>query len=136
MIIYFVETERAGEELFASQLAEHDVRFAGELAEIGDDAEIVSIFINSKIDPKFLAAHPRLRLVATRSQAVDHIDIEACRERGVRVANVPNYGDTTVAEHTFALILATSRRLRELMTKPKAWAASGSTSRHWRRRFR
>jgi len=119
VIIYFVETETAEEEFFAGQLDAHDVRFVSELADVADDAEIASIFITSKIDPDFLAAHPRLRLIATRSQAVDHIDLETCRERGVRVANVGHYGDTTVAEHTFALILAVSRRLRELMAKPK-----------------
>ena len=34
---------------------------------------------------------------------------QACRERGIVVARVPDYGETTVAEHTFALILAPSR---------------------------
>jgi D-lactate dehydrogenase len=119
VIIYFVEAERAEEDFFASHLEEHDLRHAAQLDEVGDDAEIVCIFINNRIDSGFLDAHPRLRLVATRSQAVDHIDLEACRAHGVSVANVSQYGDTTVAEHTFALILAISRRLRELILKPK-----------------
>ncbi|MGB8167791.1 MAG: NAD(P)-dependent oxidoreductase [Chthoniobacteraceae bacterium] len=119
MIIYFVEAERAEEDFFATHLDEHDLRLAAHLDEVGDDVEILSTFINSPLDPDFLAAHPRLRLIATRSQAVDHIDLAACRARGVCVTHVPHYGDTTVSEHTFALILATSRRLRELLAKPK-----------------
>lgn len=119
MIIYFVEAERAEEDFFATQLDEHDLRLAAHLDEVGPDAEIISTFINGRIDVDFLAAHPHLRLIATRSQAIDHIDLEACQARGICVANVPHYGDTTVAEHTFALILATSRRLRELMLTPK-----------------
>ena len=119
MIIYFVEAESAEEDFFDRHLEEHDLRRAAHLDEVADDAEILSTFINSKIDTEFLAAHPHLRLIATRSQAVDHIDLEACRARGICVANVPHYGDTTVAEHTFALILATSRRLRELLLTPK-----------------
>ena len=119
MIIYFVETESGEEEFFSDALKEYDLRFASDLAEVGEDAEILSTFINSKIDADFLAAHPRLRFIATRSQATDHLDLETCRKRGVQVANVVNQSDTTVAEHTFALILATSRRLREFMTKPK-----------------
>ncbi len=119
MIIYFVDTERAEQDFFASHLDEHDLRLAAQLGEVGPDAEILSTFINGRIDADFLDAHPRLRLVATRSQAVDHIDLEACQSRGVFVAHVPHYGDTTVSEHTFALILATSRRLRELLIKPK-----------------
>ncbi len=119
VIIYFLETESAEQEFFARELAAHDVRFVGEVERVADDAEIISTFIYSAITPEFLAAHPRLRLIATRSTAVDHLPMEACRERGVSVANVPNYGDTTVAEHTFALLLALSRRLRQVMLAPK-----------------
>ena len=119
MIIYFTEIEQAEADCFQDELAAHDLRFVASLAEVDADAEVVSTFINLPIDPAFLLAHPHLRLVATRSQAVDHIDLAACRARGVIVVHVPDYGDTTVAEHTFALILATARRLRELMVKPK-----------------
>ena len=119
VIIYFTEAESAEDDYFAEHLEEHDLRHAAQLDEVGDDVEVLSTFINSKIDAPFLDAHPRLKLIATRSQAVDHIDLEACQARGVRVANVPHYGDTTVAEHTFALILATSRRLRALILAPK-----------------
>jgi D-lactate dehydrogenase len=53
--------------------------------------------------------------VATRSTGYDHVDLAACTARGVAVANVPTYGENTVAEHTFALILALSRNVH------KAW---------------
>ena len=119
MIIYFTEIERAEAEYFGRELEGHDVRFVATLGEVAADAEVVSTFIGWPVDLAFLVAHPQLRLVATRSQAVDHIDLPACRRRGVCVTHVPNYGETTVAEHTFALILATARRLRELMAKPK-----------------
>ena len=129
MIIYFVEAEPAEEDFLGLQLEEHDLRHADQLAEVEADAEILSTFINSKIDTEFLDAHPRLRLISTRSQAVDHIDLEVCRARGIHVSNVPHYGDTTVAEHTFALILATSRRLRELLLTPKNKHFSYETTR-------
>jgi D-lactate dehydrogenase len=119
VITYIAEAEHEGADYFSLHLPEHDLRFVADAADIGDDAEIVSTFINVRIDDGFLDTHPRVRLIATRSQAIDHIDLDACRQRGVRVANVPHYGDTTVAEHTFALILAISRRLRGLMTHPK-----------------
>lgn len=77
------------------------------------DAVLVSIFIRSKVDRRFLEAAPSLQLIATRSTGHDHIDLEACRERGVFVANVPFYGENTVAEHTFALILSLSRRVHK-----------------------
>jgi D-lactate dehydrogenase len=119
VIIYFLETESAEQEFFAERLAAHDLRFVSQPDEVGEDAEVLSTFIYTTITAEFLAAHPRLRLITTRSTAVDHLPLEACRERGVTVARVERYGETTVAEHTFALILALSRRLREAMIAPK-----------------
>lgn len=76
-------------------------------------ADIISVFIYSHINKENLKKSPRLKLIATRSTGFDHIDIEACRKRGVAVANVPFYGENTVAEHTFALILALSRKVHQ-----------------------
>jgi len=119
MTIYFVNTEVIEEDLFASGLAGHDVRFVRELNEVEPDAEIVSVFINEKVGSAFLDTHPRVKLIATRSSAVDHLDLQACADRDVAVRWVGAYGENTVAEHTFALILALSRRLREVMTLPR-----------------
>src|SRR3990172_6368702 len=77
------------------------------------DVEVLSVFIYSKVTSEVLASLPRLRLIATRSTGHDHIDLAACRNRGVVVANVPSYGENTVAEHTFALILALSRHVHK-----------------------
>ncbi len=75
------------------------------------DAEIISTFIYSKLTREVLEKLPNLKFIATRSTGFDHIDLNYCKERGIRVANVPTYGAHTVAEHTFALILAISRKL-------------------------
>ncbi len=76
-------------------------------------SDIVSTFIYSQIDRPFLARAGRLRMVATRSTGFDHIDLAGCRRAGIALANVPFYGENTVAEHTFALILALSRRVHQ-----------------------
>jgi len=117
--IYFVDIEPADETFYGEAFAEHDLISVRRLTEVGPDAEIVSAFIDERIDDAFLAAHPRLRLVATRSTSIDHIDAAACARRGVLVTHVANYGEVTVAEHTFALMLSLARRLRELMELPK-----------------
>ncbi|HLD06511.1 MAG TPA: NAD(P)-dependent oxidoreductase [Candidatus Nanoarchaeia archaeon] len=75
------------------------------------DAEILTIFINTPITKEALDKLPRLRLIATMSTGFDHIDLAECRRRKIVVSNVPFYGENTVAEHTFALILALSRRI-------------------------
>lgn len=49
----------------------------------------------------------------------DHIDTEYCKEKGISVSNVPTYGSYTVAEHTFALILAITRKLLPAIAKAK-----------------
>ena len=75
------------------------------------DAEGLSIFIDSQMTKAVLEKLPKLKLITTRSTGFDHIDLAYCQERNIIVCNVPEYGTHTVAEHTFALILALSRKL-------------------------
>jgi D-lactate dehydrogenase len=77
------------------------------------DAEVIATFISSELSATVLRQMPKLRLIATRSTGFDHIDLDYCRQAGVTVCNVPDYGDPTVAEHVFALLLALSRRIVE-----------------------
>ncbi|WP_244658865.1 hydroxyacid dehydrogenase [Ciceribacter thiooxidans] len=80
-------------------------------------AEVVSTFIFSRLDRQVLEQMPALRLIATRSTGFDHIDLEYCASHGIAVANVPTYGENTVAEHVFALLLAISHRLPEAIER-------------------
>ncbi len=75
------------------------------------DTRILSPFIYSRLDKKAISAFQNLNYIATRSTGFDHIDLGACRSRNILVSNVPTYGENTVAEHTFALILALSRKI-------------------------
>jgi D-lactate dehydrogenase len=79
--------------------------------ELAKGYEVVSPFIYSDISRAVIDRLPDLRLIATRSTGFDHIDLNACLQRGIIIANVPTYGENTVAEHTFALILALSRKI-------------------------
>lgn len=83
------------------------------------DAEIVSTFVNSKLGADVLAQFPQLKLIATRSTGYDHIDLAWCAAHGVAVANVPDYGDSTVAEHAFALLLAVARNLVQAVERTR-----------------
>ena len=75
------------------------------------NASVISTFIYSTLDAATLSKFSNLKLIATRSTGFDHIDLSFCKEKNIVVANVPNYGAHTVAQHTFALILAISRKL-------------------------
>ncbi len=77
-----------------------------------EEVEAVSLFL-ARLAPQALDRLPGLRLIATRSTGFDHLPLEETRRRGIMVCNVPAYGDNTVAEHTFALILSLSRKLRQ-----------------------
>jgi D-lactate dehydrogenase len=81
------------------------------------DAEVVSTFIYSELDRSVIEKLPSLKLIATRSTGFDHIDTGYCATRGITVSNVPSYGENTVAEHVFALLLAISHRLPEAMDR-------------------
>jgi len=77
------------------------------------DTDAISVFIYSTVTKELLEKLPNLKLVATRSTGFDHIDLDACRERSITVCNVPTYGENTVAEHTFSLILNLSRNVHK-----------------------
>ena len=118
MSIYFLDTEPGDAAFFEGALSGKTLHFVRWPREVKADATVISLFIHTRVDPVFLNRHPALKLIATRSTGVEHIDLAACQERGISVANVPSYGEHTVAEHTFALILTLSRRLREVVRQP------------------
>ncbi len=79
------------------------------------DADIVSVFIYSKLDKQVIDRMPSLKLIVTRSSGYDHIDVDYAKEKGIKVAHVPGYGNNTVAEYTFALILALARKFKPMI---------------------
>lgn len=75
------------------------------------DFDVLSIFVESRIDQAILASFPNVTLITTRSTGYDHVDVAACKARGVSVAYVPGYGENTVAEFAFGLILSLTRKI-------------------------
>ena len=82
-----------------------------ETADLAKNFDVLSVFIYSQLSAPVLRKLPQLKMIATRSTGFDHIDLVPCRKRKIVVSNVPSYGENTVAEHTFALILALSRNI-------------------------
>jgi len=75
------------------------------------DADIISTFIYSKLSEEELEQFAQLKMIATRSTGISHIDREYCKNNGIMMSNVPTYGKNTVAEHAFGLILAISHNI-------------------------
>ena len=92
-------------------------------------AEVLSIGMTSRVEWATLQRFPRLRLLVIRSASVSQVDLDACTDAGITVCNVPHFGDPTVAEHTFALLLALSRRL--LLPYQSTPAEDGTQWRGW-----
>ena len=116
MTIAFFELEDWEKDYITKNLTDQNLIFFGEplTNDFADDlskVEVLSVFIYSKIDKNTLSKMPNLKFIATRSTGFDHIDLRACKERDIKVSNVPTYGENTVAEHCFALILALSRKV-------------------------
>lgn len=80
-------------------------------------AEVVSVFVDSQVSGEVIDHLSELKMIATRSTGFDHIDMEKCKARGIVVSTVPSYGENTVAEHTFGLILAISRKIYETIER-------------------
>ena len=64
-------------------------------------------------EPLLEAAGPQLRVVANFAVGYDNVDLEACRRRGVAVANTPGVLTNATAELALALTLAAARRTSE-----------------------
>lgn len=75
------------------------------------EVDALCVFIGSKVTREVIDALPSLKYVVTMSTGFDHIDVEECSRRGIKVCNVPTYGENSVAEHTFALINGIARNL-------------------------
>lgn len=75
------------------------------------DYEVISVFTDSKVDASTIDAFPELKLIAARSTGFDHIDLPHASQKGITLVNVPSYGETTVAEFAFALLLAITKKI-------------------------
>lgn len=82
-----------------------------ELIEKEEKAEIISVFTATCLSVEIIKRYKKLKLILTRSVGYSHIDINYCKKHGIIVANTPHYGDYTVAEYSFGLLLNLIRRI-------------------------
>jgi len=118
MIISFFEINEIEKERFKTNLKGHTLKFFEDTIQNVDekeymDSNVISVFIHSKVNKETTNMCSNLKLIATRSTGMDHIDIEYFMTRNVSIKNVSLYGENTVAEHTFALMLSLSRKIHE-----------------------
>lgn len=118
MKIAFFEIQKWEQAILTDRFAGHQLFFSEQVITDADlaslqDCDVLSVFIYSQVTEKVMANLPKLKLIVTRSTGFDHIDLTAAKDREILICNVPSYGENTVAEHTFALILALSRNIHK-----------------------
>lgn len=114
MNVLFCEIEDTTKEYIEKNRGELAVTYVADKAQdagASETTDVLSVFVNSRVDAEALGKFPNLKLIVTRSTGFDHIDLAACQAKGIVVCNVPTYGERTVAEYAFALLLTLSRKL-------------------------
>jgi D-lactate dehydrogenase len=116
MKIAFFEVPKSEQEIFSSYFKGQNVSFFEEKLEIDNinlakDFDVISIFVNTEVKKELIDSLPNLKYLTTRSTGFDHIDVEYCKSKNIKVSNVPAYGSHTVAEFAFALLLNLSRKV-------------------------
>ena len=115
MKIAYVTPYQNEADIVVSALAPHEVIFHDQplvdsIPDTLKEAEVLSVFVDSKVTIAIIDSMPNLKQIALRSTGFDHVAVAHAESRGITISYVPHYGSQTVAEHTFALMLALSRR--------------------------
>ena len=124
------------QDLLKQALSDHtliftsNTEFPASLAQ-NTDTDVLCVFVGTKVTAEHINALSQLKLITTRSTGFDHIDLAAAKAKGIPVASVPFYGENTVAEHTMALLLALSRRLRPSFDRTRAGRVDYEGLRGW-----
>lgn len=103
----------------------HDRTTPDRVAERIHDADIV---LTNKVtlSRDLIAGHPRLKYIGVSATGYNIIDIEAARELGILVTNVPTYGTSSVAQMVFAHLLNLTQRVADhaQAVRQGRWASS------------
>ena len=90
-----------------------DGQSRAELLESVRDAAALIVRSGTQADAELVAAGRRLRVIGRAGVGVDNIDLAAAAEQGIAVVNTPEANTLAAAEHAFALMLATARRIAD-----------------------
>lgn len=117
-IIFFDVKDNETEQLTNFCQGKHEFKLIAEplndktnLTEEIKQAEVISCFTFSRVGQDVLKQFPNLKLIALRSVGFNHIDIDYCKEHNIQVVNSLGYGNVTVAEFAFGLILDVMRKI-------------------------
>ncbi len=119
-LIYFYDSTDLDKQQLSESLngTDHRWEFIDEKIEPSNcnpETEVISVFVSSNVTREVIEALPKLKVIACRSTGFNNIDLTAAAERDITVLNVPTYGESTVAEYAFTLLLALQRKLPDVL---------------------
>ncbi len=115
--VVFFEVEEWEQDFFRDKLGSkaelvfYNHRLTPDVIDEAERADYIASFIYSDLSDRILDHVHNLKGITTMSVGTDHIDLEECERRKIKVSNVPAYGPNTVAQHAMALLLALSRKI-------------------------
>ena len=105
----YLKTENEGKyDYFLTDRCLNDLE---EIPQEYKNASIISCFRTSRVGKEVLEKFSDLKLIALRSVGFNHIDLKYCTEHNIAVVNTPNYGNKSVAEFAFGLMLDVCRKI-------------------------
>lgn len=120
------------------EIVRRPVRTEGELANVVGDAHVLATRAYNKVTRRVLDAAPYLELIAQGTSGIDNVDLEAARERGIRVIHMPGVNANAVAELVLGFMISLTRTVpfytRELVRG--AFGRDDCAERHELRHFR
>jgi gluconate 2-dehydrogenase len=92
-----------------------------QIREKASACDALYVVATDRVDAALLEACPRLRIVASGSVGINHIDVSACSARGIVVTNTPDVLTEATADMGWALLMAAARRV----TESERWLREG-----------
>jgi D-3-phosphoglycerate dehydrogenase / 2-oxoglutarate reductase len=120
------------------EIVDHPVNSEEELASIVGDCDILVTRSYNRVSKRVIDAAKKLELIAQGTSGTDNIDMEAARERGIAVINMPGENANAVAELVIGLMIALTRTVPQYDREMRAgeWTRDGCASRHELRHHR
>ena len=98
--------KKAGFEVLYEEYPDED-----RLVELVKDVDAIIVRSKPKVTRKIIENAPKLKVIGRAGVGLDNIDLEAARERGVKVVNSPGASSRSVAELVFGLLFAVARKI-------------------------
>ncbi len=118
--LFFSELAKdRGEGTYNCDIKYFSCRLTPETANLARGFDAVCVFVNDELPREAveLLADGGVRLILLRCAGFNNVDLQACKERGVKVARVPAYSPYAVAEHAMSLVMTANRRLHKAVNK-------------------